>query len=660
MSIEGDRSDRGVHDMTDSDLTPGSGVAPTTVFFSYSRDDQARALPIIRLIEQAGFAVWWDGLLEGGERFSRATEDALDRAQAVVVLWSKTSVNSHWVHDEATRGRDRGVLVPLSLDGTQPPLGFGQFQVIDLAGAKVNGKDAAIQRMIHAVAVLHGDSTTPIVPRPVVTAPGISRRAAIVGGSAAAGIAGGFAVWQTGLLGGGTGGNRIAVMPFANLGGVASQAYLADGLCAEIRSMLAQNGALQVVGQASSEAFSDSKLDSIAIAKKLKADFLVDGAVQVAGGVIRITSELIEGKSGINRLPQSFEKPMEDVLSVQREIAGAISAKLTSKIAAGDPSKVALGGTANVTAFDHYLRGKDLYAHAKDEAEEREAITHFDAAIAADPKFASAHTGRAKSLAAVAGQYGSVAEIKQYFDSAIVSVRRAIELAPKLADAHSTFGLMLFQGELNMKAARAPFQFSRQLGEGEAPVLARFAVFCAATGRDREAMAAIERAVLLDPLNALIHRILGTVHFAARRYPETIGAVRETIKLNPDLQDTHCRIGMAQLAQNRNAEALKAFEAEKQNVAKQAGIAISQQRLGNDSAAKAAMAELTSETETVSLFQQGQVLAQWGDLDAAVATLEQAYEQRDGGMTTVFYDPMLDPLRKLPRFIRLLKSLGFD
>jgi tetratricopeptide (TPR) repeat protein len=382
--------------------------------------------------------------------------------------------------------------------------------------------------------------------------------------------------------------------------------------------------------------------------------------VQVAGGVIRITSELIEGKSGINRLPQSFEKPMEDILTVQREIAGAISAKLTSKIAASDSSKVALGGTANVTAFDHYLRGKDLYAHAKNEAEEREAITHFEAAIAADPKFASAHTGRAKSLAAVAGQYGSAAEIKQYHDAAMVSARRAIELAPKLADAHSTLALMLFQGNLDAKSARAPFEFSRKLGEGDAPVMARFAVYSAATGRDDDALSAIQRAVLLDPLNALIHRILGTVHFAAKRYPEAIAAIRETIKLSPGLNDTYCRIGMVLLAQGKNREALTEFEADTNEPSKLAGIAIAENHLGNSKRAKDAMSALIDIRETVALYQQGQVLAQWGDIDAALAVLDDARKQRDAGLTAARYDPMLDPLRKLPRFIRLLKSLGFD
>jgi TolB-like protein len=568
-------------------------------------------------------------------------------------------VQSHWVRDEATRGRDRRILVPLSLDGSEPPLGFGQFQVVDLSRAKIAPQDNEIQRMIHAVTALHGDNSTPIIPRSVPAARAVSRRTAIAAGSAAIVLASGLVGWQTGLLGGGGTANRIAVLPFKNIGGDPKQAYLADGLCAEIRSMLAQNGALQVVGQASSESFADGKLDSIAKAKKLQADFLLDGAVQVADSIIRITTELIEGKSGLNRLPQSFEKPMDDVLAVQREIAGAISAKLTSKIAASSSAKVALGGTSNVTAFDHYLRGKDLFAKAKNEAEERQAVSQFEAAIAADPKFAAAHVGRAKSLASVAGQYGSASEIEQYHDAALLSARRAIELAPKLASAQSTLALLLFQ-DLDIKAARAPFDFSRQLGEGEAPVMALFAYYCAATGRDLEAMAAVGRALLLDPLNALVQRIAGSVHYAARRFAETISYVRETIKLSPDLADTHARIGMALLAQNKNSEALKEFELDTHKWSKLAGIAIAQRRLGNEKAAKSAMAGLTGDTDTVSLYQQGQVLAQWGDLDAAVTMLELAYEQRDAGMTAARYDPMFDPLQRLPRFILLLKSMGFD
>jgi len=113
-------------------MDPGLEKA-TTVFLSYARADQKRVLPLIDALEQAGIEVWWDGLLEGGESFLPTTEAALESADAVVVLWSRTSVDSHWVRDEATRGRDRGCLVPLTIDGTEPPLGFRQIQCIDIS-----------------------------------------------------------------------------------------------------------------------------------------------------------------------------------------------------------------------------------------------------------------------------------------------------------------------------------------------------------------------------------------------------------------------------------------------------------------------------------------------------------------------------------------------
>jgi TolB-like protein/tetratricopeptide (TPR) repeat protein len=646
---------------TDDNATArGSVEGSSTVFLSYSRTDRPRAVPIIRLIEEAGFAVWWDGLLEGGERFSQTTEDALDRAQAVVVLWSKNSVHSHWVHDEATRGRDRRILVPLSLDGSPPPLGFGQFQVIDVSKAKMAASDPAIQQMLRAVEALHGAPATRPAQKPVTVRTAFNRRTLIAGGAAVIAVGGG-AAWLTGLLGGkGNVAHRIAILPFNNIGGDASQAYVAQGLANEIRATLAQNGALEVVGQASSEAFERGKQDPVSFAKKLRAGFLVDGAVQIADDTLRVTIELIDGKTGVSRTNRPFEKPMDDILAVQREIGGAIAAELSVKIGAAGSAKSALGGTTNVIAFDHYLRGKDLYANTKNEAEERQAVAQFDAAIAADPKFAAAHAGRARALAAVSGQYGSVEEIKTYYDAAISSARQAVTLAPKFADAQSALGLMLFQGNFDVKAARGPFDLSRELGEGEAPVLARFAAFCAATGRDRDALTAVQRAMLLDPLNALIHRISGTVHYAARRFPEAVAGFRQALSINPDLSDTHSRIGLALLAQGKDREALAACNAETHKWSKLAGVAIAQKRLGNDAAAQAAMAGLTGDTETVSLYQQAQVLAQWGQVDEAVGALTQARVQRDAGLTAARVDTMLDPLAKRPDFISLLKSMGFD
>jgi hypothetical protein len=176
----------------------GATGKPTTVFVSYSRDDRKRALPVIELLEASGYSVWWDGLLEGGERFSRTTEAALENARAVVVLWSKTAVESHWVHDEATRGRDRRVLVPLTIDGSEPPLGFRQYQTIDITRSRLKSGEAATDMVLRAVAALHDPAKMPSTPPPQKA--GLDRRALITGAGALALVAGAGTIWWSGLL----------------------------------------------------------------------------------------------------------------------------------------------------------------------------------------------------------------------------------------------------------------------------------------------------------------------------------------------------------------------------------------------------------------------------------------------------------------------------
>lgn len=104
------------------------------IFLSYVRDDEGRARKLAALLERDGHSVWWDRRIKGGARYAREIEEALAAAEFVVVLWSAASIQSAWVTDEAAAGRDRGCLVPVSLDGTQPPMGFRQFQTIDFSG----------------------------------------------------------------------------------------------------------------------------------------------------------------------------------------------------------------------------------------------------------------------------------------------------------------------------------------------------------------------------------------------------------------------------------------------------------------------------------------------------------------------------------------------
>jgi TolB-like protein len=121
------------------------------IFLSYAREDRGCAEKLARVLETAGHEVWWDRRLDGGEEFSAEIEAALDKSDVVLVAWSKESVKSRWVRDEAAVGGDKGTLVPVSIDASMPPMGFRQFHTLDLTGWKAAQRDKRTAELLRSV-----------------------------------------------------------------------------------------------------------------------------------------------------------------------------------------------------------------------------------------------------------------------------------------------------------------------------------------------------------------------------------------------------------------------------------------------------------------------------------------------------------------------------
>jgi TolB-like protein len=121
------------------------------IFLSYSHRDRSCAERLAEVLKQAGHDVWWDRHIEGGSEFAPEIEAQLDKADIVLVAWSKASVQSRWVRDEASVGGDSGRLVPISVDGIAPPMGFRQFQTIDFGGWKGAKRDARTAELLQAI-----------------------------------------------------------------------------------------------------------------------------------------------------------------------------------------------------------------------------------------------------------------------------------------------------------------------------------------------------------------------------------------------------------------------------------------------------------------------------------------------------------------------------
>lgn len=649
-----------------SEVAPADqGQTPTRIFLSYARSDRARAEQIIKVLEAAGNTVWWDGLLDGGVAFATTTEDELEGADAVVVLWSRTSISSHWVLDEATRGRDRGRLVPVSLDGASAPLGFRQYQLLDLSSWRGSASDPDVLNLLRAVRIAAGQGETPHRASPPKVPRVSRRRFAALGGGLAILAAGGFAAWKSGIFGHDVDGNSVAVIPFKNLSGDAEQAYFSDGLSEEMRSALARIPLLKVAAPTSSIKFRDHQEDAKTVAGKLGVAFLLEGSVRRSGDVVRITAELIDGRSGFSRWANSFDRTIKDIFAVQSEIANAVADALVHEVASIGNAAQNLaagisGGTGNVTAFDAYLRGKALYSLHADEKTYREALAQFDAAIAADPKYAAALSARARALTSIANQFASAEQFQSLYGEAEGAARKAIALAPRFADGHSTLGVVLFQGKLDFRGARKPFELSRNLAPGDANVLARFATFCAAAGRYAQAQDAIARALTLDPLNPTMYNTAGYVEYSARRYSEAVPFYKKALELNSKLPFAHAGIGNSYFALSKYQEAKAEYLLEPLDILRLPAIAIVARKLGNEGEAQEALKRLTADRGESASYQEAQILSQWGQGAAALGKLERAVKIGDAGITNMRNDPMLDPLRRAPEFIRLLKQVGFD
>lgn len=624
-----------------------------SLFVSYAHADGAHVRRMVDALVASGFTVWWDDLIEAGASFAKRIEDKLDAADAVVVVWSATSTKSDWVLDEAAKGRDRKRLVPVTFDGSEPPIGFRQYQVVDLSQWARHGDPAHFAKFEAGIAAMA--SNEEYVPWNS-SAPGFrfNRRNLLVGGGiAAVAASAGFVAfnrWNSQ-----SSGKAVAVLPFSNLSGNAEQDYFAEGLSEEIRAALVRVSALAVAAPTSSNAVKNGSEDAQSIARRLGVGFLLDGSVRQSGQNVRIDATFTDVASGYASWTKRFDRKLEDIFALQSEIAAAVTSAILAHV---QPVSRLPGGTDNVAAYDAYLRGKALFNSDAGEESDRAALNRFDEAIGLDPGFAAAHAARSRSLAAIASLYTPADRIEGTYAEAVQAARTAVSLEPDLANAQLALGFSLLNGFVDFQEAKVAYDRARELGRGDADIQLMFAYFALKIGDDREALEVIGHAEKLDPLNARVFRAEAQIRNSSGDFKGAIAGARHALKLNPQLAAAHLQIGIARLRLGEPSLALAEFEAEPQSSARLAGIAIAQHRLGNRAEAQSAMDELISELGDAAIYQQAQVLAQWGDIDGAVSALDKALSVRDGGISSVYSDPLLVPLRNDARYKELLARMG--
>ncbi|WP_265530354.1 TIR domain-containing protein [Sphingomicrobium marinum] len=492
------------------------------LFLSYARADQTTVERLAAALEARGYSVWWDRHMESGAQFSKEIEQQIERARATLVCWSKDSVESRWVRDEANYAAERDKLLAVTLDGTLPPMGFGQFHAMSLENWK--GDADTLSPLINAIAHKLGDEADGERPATPGPAPKVKRTWLVA--AVAAFLAAIGAVFIPKLIANDPATEQamqasIAVLPFEALSEDESDAYFGRGIAEELLNALANFPDLKVAGRASAFSFEGSDALNNEIGEQLGVDHILQGTVRRAGDRVRITASLTSASDGSQLWSETYERELTDIFAIQDEIVEELARVLQFRLGVGAGAGRAEAKGVDPRAYEAYLRGLDFW-HRREEPQNRsEAIASFREATELDPDFVDGWSALGMGVA----WSSSYVEDAFGFDAVEVTedaLRRALALDPGNARANAVRAAW----ERDVDAAQASFQAAYERAPNDSLVNYAGGMMYEYLGDFDAAIRHFDRALLLDPLNRTVSRVRALALGAVGRYGEVEDEIR--------------------------------------------------------------------------------------------------------------------------------------
>jgi eukaryotic-like serine/threonine-protein kinase len=457
--------------------------------------------------------------------------------------------------------------------------------------------------------------------------------------------------------------HSLAVLPFTNLSGDPTQEYFSDGITEELINALSHIDALQVSARTSSFSFKGRNVDIATIARKLNVAAILEGSIRRSGNTVRITVQLISAVNGFHLWSQSYDRDPRDILTLQTDIATAVAQEMQVKLLGDEAARIEVGGTRNPDAYDAYLRGMQIVVTAQDIDASRRALAAFDKAIALDPNYAAAYAQRAHTLRSIASHTTDPASVRDMFAAARQSAERAVSLAPDYADAHMALGWhVLVYGFLDFSGAQRETDRALALAPGSASILDGYSGFQGIIGHHDVALAAIRRAIKLDPQNPRYREHLLENLSWARRFQEVLAAVQDAKALHAEGYYAGYYGALSNLALGRAAPASQMCESPETPL--DAGqrhfcLALAYHALGKIKQATTELEEFKAANGDLGAAKIAAIYAQWGDPAAALSWLATAERLYRASLVHLRVDWMFDPIRNQPQFQDLMQRLNF-
>jgi TolB-like protein/Flp pilus assembly protein TadD len=324
----------------------------------------------------------------------------------------------------------------------------------------------------------------------------------------------------------------IAVLPFENLSEDKANAYFANGIQDEILTRLAKIGTLKVISRTSSQRYNSAPANLSEIAKQLGVANLLEGSVQKADKQVRVNVQLIKAEDGSHLWAETYDRNLNDIFSVESEVATAIAEKLQAALTGSEQRALANRPTENLDAYDAYLRGVEFDRRMLEwPANQLEAERYLKLAVTLDPTFALAWARLAKVEANLYfGDYDATPARREVARNA---AEKATKLQPELGESWIATGYYRSGCERNLELARAAFEKARERLPNDSEVLRSLGWVVSRGGRSDDAMALLAQAIQFDPRNASLFSERADYFVSLRRFPEARAAADQALTLSP-------------------------------------------------------------------------------------------------------------------------------
>jgi len=452
------------------------------------------------------------------------------------------------------------------------------------------------------------------------------------------------------------------VLPFINVTADSNTEYLSDGLTESLIGNLSQLPNMTVRPRSSVFRYKSKDPDTQKVARELQVNAIVTGRVTQHGDSLIISAELTDTRTNRSLWSEQYDRKLSDALSVQREIASEISARLRERLTGEQRAQLTKGGTNDPEAYQLYLKGRYYWDKRTPEALEK-AKEYYSQAIEKDPNYAMAYVGLA-DLYYVWPDNAPVSA-SEAMPKARAAAEKALALDDTLAEPHAVLGgvyAILFEWDRRERE----FRHALDLNPNEANAHHWYAYLLSSVGRSEEAIAQAKHAVALEPLNLKYNDTVGVMYRDAKQYDEAIERFKKNLEMDPNYPPSNGNLGYTYqltrhydlwLEQWKKAAALN-DDREDMAMAEEAARVYAKSGYHATIKKYIELQLQLAKRRYVDPFDIASNYADLGDRDQAFAWLEKAYLEKSNNISYIKATHQLDGLHSDPRYAALLKKMG--